>query len=275
MSMNKSVAKHRRKLNAEQLEVLELLYKFRFGSNDLFAQYFGKRDRSFVFKRLSILLEQGLIGKRFDSSFRLLGKPAAYYLTPAGARALQERRDPDKPEVNIKAIYKDKTVKDDFVWQCLDIFAAYNRLRAEYGDRLKFFTRANLNYEQFDYFPQPLPDVYIRLRLGGEEKQYFLDFYYDKQPFFAAVKKIKKYVEYAEGSDWDDTGTALPVFLAVCGSASLQKRFQKRIAANLSESWNNELVFATTTKTELFDVGPEVWRRTDNPDAIVAVQTIK
>src|SRR5688572_22340841 len=173
MSMNMSVAKHRRKLNAEQLEVLELLYKFRFGSNDLFAQYFGKKDRSFVFKRLSILLEQGLIGKRFDSSFRLLGKPAAYYLTPSGARVLQERRGQGKPEINIKAIYKEKTVKDDFVWQCLDIFAAYNRLRAEYGDRLRFFARANLNYEQFDYFPQPLPDAYIRLRLGGKEKQYF------------------------------------------------------------------------------------------------------
>lgn len=248
--MNKSVAKHRRKLNAEQLEVLELLYKFRFGSNELFAQYFGKKDRSFVFKRLSILLEQGLIGKRFDSSFRLLGKPAAYYLTPAGARALQERREPDKPEISIKAIYKDKTVKDDFVRQCLDIFAAYNRLRSEYGDRLKFFTRANLNYEQFNYFPQPLPDAYIRLRLGGEEKQYFLDFYYDKQPFFVAVKKNKKYVEYAESGDWDDTGTTLPAFLAVCESASLCGRLQKRATGLADNSFNEELVFVWANKAE-------------------------
>lgn len=273
--MDERITKHRRKLNAEQLEVLELLYKFRFGSNDLFAQYFGKKDRSFVFKRLSILLEQGLVGKRFDSSYRLAGKPAAYYLTPAGARALQERREPDKPDINIKAIYKDKSVKDDFVWQCLDIFATFNQLRAAHGDRLKFFTRANLNYEQFDYFPQPLPDAYIRLRLGGEERQYFLDFYYDKQPFFTAVKKIKKYVEYAEGSSWDDTGTTLPVFLVVCESASLQKRLQKHIAASLPESWNNELVFAMTTKTELFGDESAIWRRTDDPDAAVTLQTIQ
>jgi len=73
--MNKPESKHRRKLNDEQIEVLELLYKFRFGSNDLIAQYFGKKNRSFVFKRLSILLEQGLIGKRFDSSYRIKGKP--------------------------------------------------------------------------------------------------------------------------------------------------------------------------------------------------------
>lgn len=248
--MDKSVAKRRRKLKTEQIEVLELLYKFRFGSNDLFAQYFGKKDRSFVFKRLSILLEQGLIGKRFEPSYRLLGKPAAYYLTPVGARVLQERRDPGKPEVNIKAIYKDKTVKDDFVWQCLDIFTAYNRIRAEYGDRLKFFTRADLNYEQFDYFPQPLPDAFIRLSLDGEEKQYFLDFYHDKQPFFAAVRKIKKYVEYAESGDWDGTNTVLPVIFAVCESSGLQKRLHERTAI-VDESWVDELMFVVTGKEHL------------------------
>lgn len=275
MSMDKSVAKHRRKLNAEQLEVLELLYKFRFGSNELFAQYFGKKDRSFVFKRLSILLEQGLIGKRFDSSFRLLGKPAAYYLTPAGARALQERRDQGKPQINIKAIYKDKTVKDGFVRQCLDIFAVYNRLRAQFGDRLKFFTRANLNHEDFDYFPQPLPDSYFRVRLGGDEKQYFLDFYYDNQPGIASVKKIKKYVEHAEGGAWDDTGTLLPVILAVSESPSLQKQLQKRIAAGVKSSWSDELVFATTTKVELFGSEPAIWRSVANSEATVPLQAIQ
>lgn len=273
--MDKLVTKHRRKLNAEQLEVLELLYKFRFGSNELFAQYFGKKDRSFVFKRLSILLEQGLIGKRFDSSYRLLGKPAAYYLTPAGARALQDRRDPDKPLINIKAIYKDKTVKDDFVRQCLDIFGAYNRLRAQFGDSLKFFTRANLNYEEFDYFPQPLPDAYFRVRLGGDEKQYFLDFYYDNQPAIASVKKIKKYVEYAEGGAWDDTGTPLPVILAACESPGLQKQLQKRIAAGMKSSWSDELIFAVATKADLFGPEPAIWHSAANPEATVPLQAIQ
>jgi len=273
--MSKLISKHRRKLNAEQLEVLELLYKFRFGSNDLFAQYFGKKDRSFVFKRLSILLEQGVIGKRFDSSFRLLGKPAAYYLTPAGARALQERRDPDKPDINIKAIYKDKTVKDDFVRQCLDILAVYNRLRAQFSDRLKFFTRTNLNFEEFDYFPQPLPDAYFRMRLGGDEKQYFLDFYYDNQPAVASVKKIKKYVDYAEGGAWDDTGTPLPVILVICESSGLQKLLKKRIAAAINGSWSDELVIATATKTELFGAETVIWHSAANLGTTVSLQAIQ
>lgn len=258
--MDKSEQKHRKKLNAEQLEVLELLYKFRFGSNDLIAQYFGKKDRSFVFKRLSILLEQGLIGKRFDSSYRIQGKPAAYYLTPSGARALQKRREPGKPAINIKAIYKDKTVKDDFVRQCLDIFAVYNHLRAKHGDRLKFFTRANLNYEHFDYFPKPLPDAYMRLRTGEEEKQYFLNFYYDNQPFFKAVKRIQAHVEYAESGDWDETGTDLPTLLNVCESASLYKRIQKKVPKLIDDTWNEDTKSAITTKSELFSDSTAIWQ---------------
>lgn len=249
MDMNKSEQKHRKKLNAEQLEVLELLYKFRFGSNDLIAQYFGKKDRSFVFKRLSILLEQGLIGKRFDSSYRIQGKPAAYYLTPAGARVLQGQRGPEEDAINIKAIYKDKTVKDDFVRYCLDILAIYNRLKAQYGDRLKFFTKANLNYERFDYFPQPLPDAYIRLRLGGEDKQFFLDVYHDGQPFFAAARKIKKYVDYAEDGAWEETETALPVILGVCESSGLQKRLQKRIASAIKQFTERRIDFCVDKRS--------------------------
>ena len=264
--MDKSESKHRKKLNAKQLEVLELLYKFRFGSNDLFAQYFGKKNRSFVFKRLSILTEQGLIGKRFDSSYRIQGKPAAYYLTPAGARMLQERHGQEKPAINIKAIYKDKTVKDDFVRQCLDIFAAYNCLRAQHGDKLKFFTRANLNYEQFDYFPKPLPDAYIRLRTDEEEKQYFMNFYYDSQPFFKVVKRVQAQVEYAESGDWDETGTDLPTLLNVCESTGLNKRLQKRMTKLADDAWNEDIEFAVTGRRELFSDSTAIWQSNEPED---------
>lgn len=269
MDMNKSERKHRKKLNAEQLEVLGLLHKFRFGSNDLIAQYFGKKDRSFVFKRLSILLELGLICKRFDSSYRIQGRPAAYYLTPAGARMLQEQRE-SKDVINVKAIYKDKTVSEQFVQHSLDLLAIYNRLRTQYGDRLKFFTKANLNREQFDYFPQPLPDAYIRLRLGGDEKQFFLDMYYDDQPFFTAVRKIKHHADYAEEGDWEETGTDLPAILCVCESASLQKRLQKRIV----KLDDDEPTFALITKAEA-QSGNLAWQLAADPERAMPLQSIQ
>lgn len=270
--MNKPETKHRRKLNDEQLEVLELLYKFRFGSNNLIAEYFGKKDRSFVFKRLTILLEQGLIGKRFDSSYRIQGKPAAYYLTPTGARILQqEHREP----VNITAIYKDKNVSEQFIRHNLDIFSIYNQLKAKYGSKLKFFTKVDLNYEQFDYFPQPLPDAYIRLK-GKEEQQFLLDVFHDHQPFFKAVRKVKQYITYAEEGDWAITETEFPIILVICDSPTLQKRLQKQITKALNTTYE-EVVFATTTKDEIKNLSQNdgIWQPANEPEEQLSLPDIQ
>jgi len=269
--MDKSVSKHRKKLNANQLEVLELLYRFRFGSNELFAQYFGKKDRSFVYKRLTILLDQGLIGKRFDKSYRMQGKPAAYYLEPEGARRLQEAQG---LEVNIKSIYKDKTVSEQFVRYRLELFALYNQLRVQYGDSLKFFTAAELNREEFDYFPRPLPDAYIQLKVGRKQKQFFLDIFHDDQPYFVAVRKILQYVKYDDDADWSVTDADLPTILAVCESSSLAKRVQKRMAKALNDSWSNNLAFAVTAKAALLSGESAVWQKADEPNGKLPLANI-
>jgi len=263
--------KRRRKLNDEQLEVLRLLHKFRFGTNDLFAQYFGKKDRSFVYKRLSILQERGLVGKRFDTSYRLQGKPAAYYLTPDGARALQEA---DKSDINIKAIYKDRNVSDKFVAHSLELFAIRNQLYTQYDDDLRFFTRANMNREEYDYFPRPLPDVYIRLK--SSDKHFFLDIFHDDEPSFVAKRRMKQYVKYDEDGDWAVTETDLPVVLAVCESPNLAKRVQKYMAKALDDAWSDsEVVFAFTTKAEVMSGELVVWQRADEPGEKFPLQDIQ
>lgn len=267
--------KVRRKLNAEQLEVLELLYKFRFGSNDLIAQYFGKKDRSFVFKRMSILLGQGLIGKRFDSSYRIQGKPAAYYLTSKGARVLQDRSEPDEKDgINLKAVYKNTTLSEQFIRHSLDIFTLYNRLTDRYGQKLKFFTKADLS--GYDYFPQPLPDAYLRLKTKEGDTQFLLELYHDNQPFFTAIRRIKQYIDYREEGEWAVTETDFPAILLVCESFSLQKRLQKQIAKMLSKSLVDDLVFATTTKEELKTLNDnlKIWQSVNEPDAKLSLQDI-
>ena len=215
--------KYRKKLNKEQLQVLELLHKFRFGSNDLIAQYFGKKGRAFVHKRLSILLEQGFINKRYDSSYKLRGRPAAYYLTPAGARALMSSRE--EVAVNIKSIYKDASVSEQFIDTCLEIFAIRNQLKAQYGDELRFFTKTSLNYEDYDYFPKPLPAAYFRLGTG---KQFFLEVFREDEPRFVVKRRVAQYVDYYETGEWDDTETDFPIIVFICGSKSLKEYVQKQ-----------------------------------------------
>lgn len=255
--------KHRKKLNAEQLEVLELLYKFRFGSNDLFARHFGKKDRSFVFKRLSILLEQGLIGKRFESSYRIRGKPAAYYLTPDGARALQANKQ--NRTVNIKTIYKDGVVSEDFVEYCLDIFSIYCQLRSKHGDALHFFTKPQL--AKYDYFSEFVPHAYIRLDSKAGEEDFFLEYMQSTKPFFTVTRKIKEYIEYADSGEWDaGTDSKFPEILFICDKPSLQNRLLKKSASTLADA-GDELNFFVTVKDSAiwFDLAEHETALTSSP----------
>lgn len=259
--------KYRKQLNKEQLAVLELLCKFRFASSEQIAKYSNKKSSKYVQKRLKILEDQELIAKRYDKSYKLKGKPAAYYLLPKGARQLAKlgEREDDEP-INTKTIYKDKTVSENFIAHCLNILSSYLQLKAIHGTKLQFYTKSDLNYEHYDYFPQPLPDAYVRLKKSQGEKQFYLDIFEDDKPYFVLVRRTKKYVNYASSGEWATTETELPAFLMVAPNTSVEKRIRKKIARELRESWDDDLEFATTTIPDLLRCGEvkgKVWLSID------------
>lgn len=249
--LNTSEPKYRKKLNQEQVAVLNLLYTFRFASNEHVAKFSGKKNAKHVQKRLKILEDQGYIAKRYDKSYKLKGKPAAYYLLPKGARALIAAGDsnPDEP-INVKRIYKDKDVSEGFIQHCLNLLAIFLALDALYGDRLDFFTKSDLNYEQYEYYPQPLPDAHIQLKTSSGTREFFLDIFEDSQPFFVLIRRIKKYLEYSGSGEW--SGDELPTILIVAENKSVHKRLRKRVAKELRDSYE-EVSFATTRLEHLLD----------------------
>jgi hypothetical protein len=241
---NTSEPKYRKKLNKEQLAVLNLLRTFRFASSEQIATYQKKPGSKSIQKRLKILEDQNLIAKRYDKSYKLRGKPAAYYLLPNGARALATQGDRGKPEpITIKRIYKNKDVSEGFIQHCLNLLNIYLAFRTLHGDALRFFTKSYLKREEFDYFPQPLPDTYFYLETEEGREDYILDVFEDTQPFFVLVRRIKKYMQYAESEEWP--AETLPAILVVVESSSVHKRLRKRIAKELQDSYGEEIVFAT------------------------------
>src|SRR5688572_23280650 len=111
--MYKQTPKFRKQLSQNQLEVLHILYKYRFASRDLIAQYFNKKD---VYRQLLVLEDRGLIGRRYEPSYKLAGKPAAYYLKPDGLRELQQVSD--DMEANVKNLYRATQVSEEFINHC-------------------------------------------------------------------------------------------------------------------------------------------------------------
>ncbi len=242
---NTSEPKYRKKLNKEQITVLHLLYTFRFASSEQIATYQEKSSSKGIQKRLKILEDQGFIAKRYDKSYKLKGKPAAYYLLPKGARevAVQTDRAEDAP-INVKGIYKDKDVSESFIQHCLNILNIYLTLRTPQSNMLNFCTKSDLKYEHYEYFPQPLPDLYIRLKTEEGEKEFFLDVFENNQPFFVLIRRIKKYLDYAGQGEWPNE--IMPIILLVIESPSVHKRLRKRILRELQESYE-DISFATTS----------------------------
>jgi hypothetical protein len=235
VTRNKNVTK-------KQLTVLKQLYRFRFGTSDLLARALDLKDGRYIHMRLDALVKQEYIGKNYDSSYKLEGKPATYYLLPKAFAALKQYARTDGKEVSLKTLrnaYKDKEASARFIAKKLAIFTIYDKLKASYGDSLGFWTKEQLNFDKYDYFPESKPDAYLTITPKGprpRKRCFFLNYLDDETPFFVHVRRLQKYVDYVEAEEWEEaTGSKLRAVLLVCESTSLLKRVRKKLAQIVDE----------------------------------------
>lgn len=256
-----------RKLNDDQQAILKLLLQFRFVTRQSLTKLFADSHPGMdAYRKLQVLENRGFIAKRYFDNYRLLHKPVAYYLLPNGARKLQEDPEAMESKTRIKAIYKDKSVSEQFIQECFDIFNIYVALR-EHNPGLKFFTKADLSHEDYSYFPQPLPDAYMRLKDG---KQYFLQVHHSYQQLFVATRAAKRFMDYFENGIWDDTGTEFPIVLFVVDTVSIQKRLHKFISKSVGD-----IKIYTALKTDVRDDDSRIWHDVDEPDAAYTLEQLK
>jgi hypothetical protein len=200
-----------------------------------------------VFKRLETLEGQGFIGKRYFDNYQLLHKPVVYYLLPAGARKLSEYRDKDDTsDINIKGIYKDTTVSEQFAMHCAAVFDLYNLLTAQYGDDIDFLTKS----DQLDIanLPKQKPDAYVTLETDQGTQHYFIDILDDNSHLLIdASKKIKRYIDYKKSGDWALIGAPFPTIIFVCDSEEACSKVQKRCESLTNKSWVTDVTFTVTT----------------------------
>ncbi|HET7302738.1 MAG TPA: replication-relaxation family protein [Candidatus Saccharimonadales bacterium] len=246
---------HRKTLNNDQLTVLGLLYKFRFGSSDLIAEYFEKPKGVYMYKRLNILVDRGLVGKRHEASYRLKGWPVAYYLTPDGYRVIQELY---KEDSKVPLAYKSLRVSDEHMAHCLALFKLYNTFKKQYGDNLKFFAKNDMG--ELDYLPAVKPDAY--LELNGVP--FFLDFCSSGQ--VAAIRnKLRAYANWIDENEYD-ADFVTPVLLVVGANEAIAKK-----ASNVYQKSNlgrmTSVIFAHTSLSKLRGEY-QAWQTIDEPEHV-------
>jgi len=260
----------RRKLNQKQVAILHLIYRFRFVTTELTALYQGGKDAKTVYPRLQTLAEQGYIGRRYESHYRLEHRPAAYFLLPDGLRVLrsQPKEGYTYDEKALHNIRRDQTATDQFIARSLDVLHAYCLLREQYGDKLQFFTKNDL--AAYDHFPRSLLDAYLRLEVGGETKQYFLTIHQQDVPFYLHVRRIKQYADYADAGTWEVTETRLPDILALCDTTLVQKRLTKRIAKENHPDLHFYLAAKDTLKN--LAANTHIWHLADEPETAMSLE---
>jgi hypothetical protein len=247
-----SVVRHHVKPTKKQLALLHMIYRFRFVTSELAARYQDVGTKTNMRRRLAILEEQGYISRKYESAYRLRGQHASYCLLPVGMKALKQRPDFEYDAKLLRNIYKDRDASDQFIEHHLTLMQAYCDLKEHYGDRLQFFTKSDL--VKYTHFPQPLPDAYLSLVDGHSSKGFFLDVHQESRPFFVTVRRLKRYADYADSGAWEETGEELPKILALCDTATLQKRLQKRV----SKTTHPEVNFLLSTKDALTRIADDV-----------------
>lgn len=139
---------YRRPLNTQQLAILTLLARFRFGTTTLLSQSLNSSLR-YTHERLRILVEQEYIGKRYDTSYKLAGRSAEYYLLSKGTEVVATD-DAHTPKL-LKLLAKDEHASDRFGRHSLSILRASVQLKTTHSDELQFRTRSD--YAGNELFP--------------------------------------------------------------------------------------------------------------------------
>jgi DNA-binding transcriptional ArsR family regulator len=133
--------KYRRPISLNQDKILKILFKFRFVSCDLLAKCLDK-DRSTAYENLYVLVNQGYVIKKYDSSYRFRLRPAIYYLAAKGVRYLL-----DNSQLNpstLKGMYQNGSKDDEHIDRHLLVMRLSLAIRRLYPGQFDSFTKTEL-----------------------------------------------------------------------------------------------------------------------------------
>lgn len=243
------------------------MYKFRFVTASLLAEYKSLSSPAVMNSALKILLDQQYIGRKYDKSYKLQGKGAVYYLAP---KALTYLRDEyGFHEQVLHAMYKNKSVSPAFIEHNLTVFRTYLALRDSYPDTFHAFTKYEL--ATYDYFPEPKPTFYLnRIKpLADGHNEYMLDIFVDT-PAFVMKKRFAAVVEHYESGDWEaEAQTDYPTILFVYPDSKGEERLQAHIAKTLDNTGIDDLTVYTTTVKALTSKQDTTWTDTLKPQKLM------
>ncbi len=248
-----------------QMDILELVYKFRFINRRQIQYLMGHKDARRINAWLKDLIEHKYLGRIYSHKLLENTKPAIYFLDNRGVGWTIANYYEDEPK-KAKRFYQDKHASERFVNHCVTLAEIYVKWKPQElkKDETHFFTTSTeLWYEE--ELKNIRPDAHIET-WRDELKTYFLDLIEPYVPMYAVRYKIDQYIEFRSISDEfapfiNFPENTLTVRLILPTQQKLN-RIKRYIQRRLEESYDVEgLTFFLATQQKILEneLTDDVW----------------
>lgn len=228
-------------ISIKQLEIVELLYRFRFLNRYQIQQCLNHKKISRVNIWLKNLYDRKLISRIYSKEFGGNTTSAIYYLKSLSKSYLKDYLKKD--DKLIKRIYGEPKRSLKFVNHCLLSCDFYLTLKKSHlAQEIFFYTKIDLL--NHDYLPDKHPNAYVAIKEGKDIKRYFLEIIDEGTPRFVIRSKIKQYLEYFDENTWQETTKhPFPKILILCPNETIKKYLHSHITKVIEEENKEEVEF--------------------------------
>jgi len=241
------------KLTAKQLDIINLLHRFRFLTSSQIQKLLNNRTTRLTNYYLKTLNTQNYIGKHYTRALGEGNQPAVYYLTTGSIKALEV--NPEIQKAKLKYIYREKIRSKQFISHASFIADYYLYLlteSAKTSHQLHFFTKTDL--QAHPYIIHPLPDAYFaRVDTARETKRYFVEIIDEGAPRFSLRKRVEQYNNYLESGKFEAiTNHPFPTILFLCPNVGSKVYLKKYLVKMSEESSLDSISIYLATRQEAF-----------------------
>ena len=220
--------KRNNKLSEKQIGILITIYRFRFITIPLLAKYNEVSNQS-IAGSIKVLEEAGLVNKRYNSSYKLQGKAARYFLSPKAIKLFQESDDINQHSLNL--FYKTKLLSEEAVDCHIQTLQTYIDYRAKLTSNYTLKTKYEL-YKHEDQ-PDPPSDIYVRSNIK-QQSDIFIEIHNNSQAFIIQ-KRLTYLAEFIEENYEDNQPKVILI-------TNKKDKKLERIIENLNEEYSNKFL---------------------------------
>jgi hypothetical protein len=233
-------------ITKKQLEILNLLYRFRFLNRPQIQKLLNHKKISQINWWLKNLYDKKIIGRNYSNKLGDNIKPAIYFLKTKSKSYFKDQLEKDIKLMN--RIYGEKNRSAKFINHCLLSADFYLNLKKSHlSEEIFFYTKIDLL--NHDYLPISHPDAYVAIKKGKRIKRYFLEIFDEGTPRYIIRSKIKQYLKYYDSQTWQEvTDHPFPKILILCPNDLIKKYLHSRIPKIMVEENQEEVDFYLSTK---------------------------